>query len=443
MKASHVLSSSLLLLMLSAAAAAAPYPLDKDLDPLLLELADYPGKPGVRWAAAEGILGAGPEHVAVGGLSSLSATDAVLLAFLPDKAVTMSLAKFTWDESLQHCTTGDDGTCGLSFSTHDDVGFLLQGEPGSAWRLFLLSSAPVPLESVMASPLVEADPDDYREGSGGDNQAGSGSASPIVWALLGAVIALGIVVLLLLRKRGAGTAACLLLAAASLVSLPQPAAADGGTRSSLGSLDEALSEARLEEARSEIARRVAAGESAERLRSRVSSFAGRIKTLLDAVETITDFSDAYFGLSDCSRVSNPPGMPNVPSFCAGDAGCRSCYAGARSKFDEVRGTFEQLRVIYQCTKNMTDKALAFGDSGTNVHAVVGLAWQTERGKIEESVRKLNQAYDNKYRELLGDLQGSMVEISACEAQYGQPDWYDRFGYVYYEFMKDKYRRASE
>ncbi|MEO0996156.1 MAG: hypothetical protein AAFX58_01440 [Pseudomonadota bacterium] len=436
MNTSRIQTWTLVLLALSSPAAAAPYTLDKDLQPLVLELADHPDTPGARWAAAEGVLGGGPEYVAVGGLSSLSATDAVLLAFLPDTTVSMTLAKFTWDESLQSCATGEDGTCGLSFRAHDDVGFKLEGEPGSVWRLFLLSSAPAAVESVMASPLVEADPEDYREGSSG--------VSPVIWALLGAVFALAVVVVLLLRKRGGGAAACLLLAALSLVSLPQPAGAEGaGASTALGSLDEALSEARLEEARSEIARRVSEGESASRLRSRVTSFAGRIKKLLDTVEAIDEFSDAYFNLSECSRISTPAGMPRVPSFCAGNAGCQMCYAGARSKFDEVRGVFEQLRVIYQCTKNMTDKALAFGDSGTNVHAVVGLAWQTERGKIEKSVDKLKQAYDNKYRDLLGQLQGSMMEISSCEAQYGQPDWYDRFGYVYYEFMKDKYRRSSE
>ncbi len=36
----------------------------------------------------------------------------------------------------------------------------------------------------------------------------------------------------------------------------------------------------------------------------------------------------------------------------------------------------------------------------------------------------------------------MVGLSTCEAQYGVPDWYDRFGYMYFEFMRDKYRRSD-
>ena len=48
----------------------------------------------------------------------------------------------------------------------------------------------------------------------------------------------------------------------------------------------------------------------------------------------------------------------------------------------------------------------------------------------------------KYAELIGKLKKSMVQMGVCEDKFGVEDWYDRFGYVYYEFMADKYKRAD-
>lgn len=129
-------------------------------------------------------------------------------------------------------------------------------------------------------------------------------------------------------------------------------------------------------------------------------------------------------------------------FCEDDASCSACYSDARSEFNAVRGTFEQLRVIYQCSMDDINSAIAFGDSASGVHGVSGLAWQAQKARITNSVNGLKNAYDNKYDELRGRLHSSMIEIASCEAQYGEPDWYDRFGYVYFEFLTDKYKRSD-
>ena len=55
---------------------------------------------------------------------------------------------------------------------------------------------------------------------------------------------------------------------------------------------------------------------------------------------------------------------------------------------------------------------------------------------------MQKAYDSKYIDLLEDLQASLVDLNECEAQYGIPDWYDRFGYLYYDFIKFHYARAN-
>jgi hypothetical protein len=35
-----------------------------------------------------------------------------------------------------------------------------------------------------------------------------------------------------------------------------------------------------------------------------------------------------------------------------------------------------------------------------------------------------------------------ADMAICEAQYGTPDWYDRFGFIYFEFMRDAYKRKD-
>lgn len=50
--------------------------------------------------------------------------------------------------------------------------------------------------------------------------------------------------------------------------------------------------------------------------------------------------------------------------------------------------------------------------------------------------------DAKYEELVEELRGSLDQIAACEEEvYGEKDWYNRFGFIYYQFMADRYRRS--
>ncbi|MCD6660399.1 MAG: hypothetical protein LT105_09570, partial [Lentimicrobium sp.] len=89
-----------------------------------------------------------------------------------------------------------------------------------------------------------------------------------------------------------------------------------------------------------------------------------------------------------------------------------------------------------------EKSIAFGDDVSGIHGVSGIAWQAQRGKIENSVKELQAAYDSKLAELLAKLQQSLMEMAVCEEQFGTPDWYDRYGYMYYEFVAEKYKRSG-
>lgn len=139
------------------------------------------------------------------------------------------------------------------------------------------------------------------------------------------------------------------------------------------------------------------------------------------------------------------GQPKVPSKCSegGGTGCGACFAKAQGDLKQLRFSLEKLRVIGTWTKKFTDKSIAFGDSVSGVHGVAGLGWQPERAKIEQSYDQFGKAYDAKYQELIGDLEGALRNVGRCEAQYfSTPDWYDRYGFIYYTFMADRYRRAD-
>lgn len=137
----------------------------------------------------------------------------------------------------------------------------------------------------------------------------------------------------------------------------------------------------------------------------------------------------------------PPGTPQIPLQCAKSKACGACFEDAQGKLNAVRVRFEKLRVVYGSTKAWIAKALSFGDTAAGAFGIGGLAWQTERRKVEASVANLDAAYDAKYTELMQTLEDAMKAIEACEAEhFNEPDWYNRFGFMYYSFMADRYRR---
>lgn len=157
--------------------------------------------------------------------------------------------------------------------------------------------------------------------------------------------------------------------------------------------------------------------------------------LLDAFAPLTAEDKGY------DPNYNPPGSPQVPSKCAGSDVCGACFQTAYDDLNRVRFRFEKLRRVYQSTKAFTNAGLSFGDNTASIHGIAGLAWQTERRKIEQSLRNLDASYDGKYDELVGVLEKAVRQIGQCEAQhFDEPDWYTRYGFIYYSFMADRYRR---
>lgn len=162
--------------------------------------------------------------------------------------------------------------------------------------------------------------------------------------------------------------------------------------------------------------------------------AAAAKGLADALKPLSDHDKA---IGD--QVSH--GAPKIPSSCVQGSGCTGCFEKAYGDLNHLRFAFAKLGAIGKWTDNFTKKSIAFGDSASGVHGVAGIAWQAERSKIEASYANFGTQYDSKYRELIGDLEATLNQVGQCEAKYfGANDWYDRYGFIYYSFMADRYRR---
>ncbi len=124
------------------------------------------------------------------------------------------------------------------------------------------------------------------------------------------------------------------------------------------------------------------------------------------------------------------------------SGCSDCYEKANSRLNNVRKNLARMTCIKMNTKNYTDSAIAFGDNVSGIHGAMGLAWQNERKGIKAAYEKFKKTYDGKYVEMMESLEIALKEINGCEAQFGMKDWYQKAGFIYFELMKEKYRRTD-
>ncbi|MEO6348984.1 MAG: hypothetical protein ABIO60_13870, partial [Aquaticitalea sp.] len=122
-------------------------------------------------------------------------------------------------------------------------------------------------------------------------------------------------------------------------------------------------------------------------------------------------------------------------------GCQ-CLGKAYDELAALRAKFEKLRIIGHDTKKTVKWALSFGDDVSGIHALSGLAWQTQRVKIVKSYDEFEEAYDKKYKEFVQQLYNVLMKIDRCEAKIGYENWYNTAGFIYYEFMRTRYAAVS-
>jgi hypothetical protein len=120
-------------------------------------------------------------------------------------------------------------------------------------------------------------------------------------------------------------------------------------------------------------------------------------------------------------------------------GCK-CLKIAYKKLEETRLRLETLRVYTARIDRITNYQINWGDDVSSVHGVIGIVWQEKKVQILEAMKKYDRTYDFKYDEMIADLYKNLIEINRCEALLGFENWYSNAGFIYYEFMKDKYNR---
>jgi hypothetical protein len=184
--------------------------------------------------------------------------------------------------------------------------------------------------------------------------------------------------------------------------------------------------------------------------------------VLPKVMTSKEFIEGFGLLSKDDEAYDPnfnqPGMPQLPAHCieALDraktgleleeaAECVRCFEPAYENLKKLLYRFEKLRRISASTLDFGKRAIALGDSvcGLPYGGLACLAWQKEKRKIEQSMKDFGKTYDRKYEELIGRLEEVLKEIAECEEKfYEEKDWYDRFGFIYYQFIAARYMRSN-
>ena len=451
----------LLLLLFSPTLHSQPYHIDKSKpEPKALVLFDDPENEGVKLGSFEGELAGDAQRFFIKGYSEYQPVDIFLISQSEGRELELNLVLATWNDNQQTCNTGSQGYCQIKFRNYGGVGLDIKGEAGTEYTLIAVVGKEVlpdfdsPFYKVSENDLgklPEGSVETAEENIGGDSEAkeNKGGASNnfifyvIAFLLFLIVILLGVFVL----RKNKSKPTLILFLATSLAFGAYGQDPDSRDESE-AERDERLMEEIKEEVRGEYAR----FEEATKRLGHVTGVLKKIEELRKAKKDYDDFSSAYEGLGACIASSPSWNNARIPSFCDTDysdgtgvstdgSTCASCFLDARTRFNEARFSLSRLETIYKCTKKMTKAAKAFGDSFSTA-TKSGLGWSSARRDIEASEVRLEKAYDEKYAELMRKLHSSLIDMSVCEAKYGLEDWYDRFGFVYYEFMSDRYKRAD-
>lgn len=349
-----------------------------------LQLKQSPQVQTGKAALVQGTSKAAGDRFFVENLSIIQPVIVTLLARNKEDDVKLQLSKYRFDQADKTASTKGTGKATIKLRTQGEMKIVVSGADPMAYQLLIWAGEEVKPE---LPPVVLAKPDVTGVQRG---------VSVVAVALLVAGASLLTAGFFLLKKRRADatqrpTAVVLAIAGA----LTYGAVSSAQTPSELTM--ERLWTDLLD------------------IGSLVNENARNLRDLQSAFERLNDGDGRY----DPNYA--PEGQPEVPISCA-TAECQQCYEQPIRRLNHVRVTLEQLRAIYQSTKDMADKAMASGGS-------------------EAEMAKLEASYDDKYRGLLNTLRSALDQMSACEREhFNNPDWYNRFGFTYYSFMTDRYRR---
>ncbi len=434
-------------------------------------------------------------HFVVKGLNIMHPVQVMLISLEPGKDLTLQIHKFNWDDADATLTTRNQ-VAAKTFRTEGGVGFRVSSaEPGVPYILRVRRGDPLP--AVRAVPFVIGEAARTLIASGGAAPTaaaaatgeGKGGSGFVLYLILGVLVVIAALLgKLVLSRRGSAAVLVvgfLWLAEGGTPLHAQRALSDEDLKAEIDKLrdltgeggravDEASGEfedivGELKKLEEELDDRYGrepkpptptpadkdnkyaadpdstgggdkppappapadapaeqAGDAAaiERLQRRIQELERKIDALTP--------QDA-----ECIPGRDSGRTPPLPSLCAGDPDCESCFAAARAEIEVVRGLFGRLNAIYRSTQDFARIQIRKGDlvaatypasiAGANFNA---LAWEKEKISIETSLSEMVRAYVAKFAELRDRVDVQLRNLAECEKKHGVPDWYERFGMLY-------------
>jgi hypothetical protein len=143
------------------------------------------------------------------------------------------------------------------------------------------------------------------------------------------------------------------------------------------------------------------------------------------------------------RNMNPPGMPLLPSRCAKNPECRRCLKQATDALTNAHSLLEEQYVIYKQTELAAGRIIELADAAAGLSPYAKLVWTVQKDgeDINKAKAALYTTYDTNLAKLLSMLNDALIAQGACERDaFGDQDWYNRYGMIYYTFMRERYTR---
>jgi hypothetical protein len=400
----HSLAVSVMFLsaaFLSQPLKAQPFTLDEKIKPVELKLDEYktddPRAQG-RIAQAFFTQTENTQYYFVRGISIFSPDYVSITTDDPSAGIKISLHKDNWDQAVASGQTGGGGHWETSFKTSGDFGIkVVTDKLPARYSLVVWVGKEVSLR--LPSPFTQ---------SAGLAGGGHGFSSNVLLMAIGVlVIIVAALAVLLFRSKSKSktTAACIIV---------------GLFLSASPSLKAQLDASTIAKAMDYFKKFLEITQNAEKMWNDSKT--------LSPNEASPDFGQRG---------------PTMPSSCAGDAlaseECR-CFAKSAERLDKNRVMLEKLRVLVANQKAFKDKAIALGNSYAQLHTLMGIQWVgIRKHDIEEPYEQFKTISNQKHQLVMGAIQESLKDISACEARMGERDWYQKYGFIYYEFLYDAYK----
>jgi len=397
-------------------AAAQPFTLEQKIKPTELKLQPYRAgdkRLGGHVYGAEITQTEPTEYFFVQGLSIYSPEYVGVTGEDPSAHLAVSVHKETWEQAHRKGEVDASGHWDAKFKTTGDFGIKVTADHVPAKYALVVWSG-----SEVEAPI----PSPFTPRTAKSPSSASGTNTTMLYVII-ALLAGALVGVLLTKSKS--SRACLLVGA--LVTAP-------------------------------FAARTAAAQEGDYPKA-IAEMLEQLKAFLEHQESVKDFWESLQALSSGEAVPDMTQKgPSVPSSCLAPdwtirpedraVGANStynscqCMATAVDKLRANRQMLEKLRILVANQKNFVDKATALGNSFSQLHTVLGLQWiGIKKESIDEPYAQFKQISNQKHKALMDAIQKDLQDIGTCEAKLGEPDWYAKYGLMYYEFLYAAYRPA--